>query len=208
MNQKLLSILPLVATLSAAAQSPSPAAQAPIRPDSIVETSRISRFLAGPGARPQGFLLRNGTFVTLPPGLAGQLPTALEKNATIRVAGEEVSYNGNRTIAAQSITLAGVAYSDAGPAAVAPPAASGRALASAPPPPPGRPGAGVPGPIAPPPPPACGPGAPPPAPTAGRTNAPAPPTDLAPPPPAPVEGVPARPAVNTQAGAPAPPPQN
>src|ERR1700761_3164005 len=98
MNRKLLSLLPalpIVATLSALAQVPAPPPPAPGPVNSIVETSRISRFLAGPGDRPQGFLLRNGSFVTLGPGLAQQLPASIARNTSVRVSGDELSYNGN-----------------------------------------------------------------------------------------------------------------
>ena len=185
----ILSLLSIVATLPAAAQSP--AAAPPVAANQIVETSRIARFLAGPGDRPQGFLLKNGTFVTLSPGLAQQLPATMKKNETIQVAGDALSYNGNKTIEARSVTVAGVGYLEANPVA-GPPAAQGMAAPAPPPPAPGappsprapRPGLAA----APPPPPvACGPGAPPPPPPpiAGGPVAPPPaaPGNVPPPPP-------------------------
>jgi hypothetical protein len=134
MTPKVLSILPILpiaALLSAAAQSPSHVPQASAPPKSIAETSRISRFLVGPENRPQGFLLRNGTFVMLPLGLAQQLPAAVAKNATVRISGNEFSYYGNKTIEAQSVTVAGVSYNDQGPASGGPPAAPRSAFTSA-----------------------------------------------------------------------------
>jgi hypothetical protein len=202
MTPKVLSILPILpiaALLSAAAQSPSHVPQASAPPKSIAETSRISRFLVGPENRPQGFLLRNGTFVMLPLGLAQQLPAAVAKNATVRISGNEFSYYGNKTIEAQSVTVAGVSYNDQGPASGGPPAAPRRAFTSAaplPPPPPGPPRARVQGGPVPPPTPPCALGAPPPpSPVSGGANAPTPPA----------EGAPAPPATDSPVAAPAPP---
>jgi hypothetical protein len=172
MNRVLRSILPLlpvVATLSATAQAPPAAAQ-----NSVVETSRIARFLAGPGDRPQGVLLRNGTLVTFTPGLAQQLPATIAKGTAVRVAGDELTYNGSKTVEARTITVAGTSYQDV-PSSTPPvppptPAQPGPRAAAAPPPPP------------PPPPSPCGPVAPPlpppPPPAAGApdTPLPAPPT--------------------------------
>ena len=201
MNHRLrffLPVLPIVATVSVAAQPPSPPALVLGQANSVVETSRVARFLAGPGDRPQGLLLRNGTFVTLRPSLAQQLPPTIGRNASIRVAGDELSYNGNKTIEAHSITVAGVSYEDAAPAAKAPEAGMGTAP---PPPAPRGPGAGPRNDVPPPPPAGCGPVAPPPPPAspAGRLNTPAPPPpgDAPQPPPAPAGSTPAPPAPTT-----------
>jgi hypothetical protein len=197
-----LPIVPMIVTLVAAAQLPLPGAQS----QSTVETSRISRFLAGPGDRPQGFLLRNGTLVMLPPGLGQQLPATMNKNTTVRVSGDELLYDGNKTIQARSISVNGVDYNDVGPATVPPRPAPGPAAAPPgppPPPAPGRPGPGPGGAMPPPLPPPPGPCAvavpPPPAPVNGGAGVPA--TPLAPQEPAP-------PGTTPPADTPPPPPQN
>jgi hypothetical protein len=173
MNQALrtiLSLLPVAATLSAAGQAP----PVPTQANPVVETSHIARFLAGPNDRPQGLLLRNGTFVIFSPTLAQQLPAAINRGTAVRVAGDELIYDGNKTVAARSISIAGVSYQDALPS-TAPPV---------PPPPPAQPGTGVAAapPPPPPPPPPCRTVAPPPPPppAAAVPNAPPPPSPAAP----------------------------
>lgn len=133
MNRILLSLTPVVAVCTALGQTPA----APPEPSSniITETGKIARVLAGPGDRPQGFLLRNGTFVVLPPGLSRRMPPTLSTNTSVRVAGDEFTYHGNRTIQARHILLAGISYDDVAPAVPAPPSA-----VTATPPPPIAPG--------------------------------------------------------------------
>ena len=179
--------LPLVAqTLPApptGAPPSAPARTASVSLDPVTQHSRIAHTLEGPDGRPQGFLLRNGTFVSLTPGLSQQLPTSLQRGASLTVSGFP-GREGAKTIQARSVTVAGVSYSDAAgvallaggaprPPAPQRPAAPG---AVAPPPPPP---VVVPGAPAPPPPPPGGPGAPPP---------PTPPTPGAPPQAAPIPG--------------------
>lgn len=111
MNRKLRSIVPILsmaASVTALAQGTPPPAQS----TPVVETSRISRFMAGAGDRPLGLLLRNGTFVTFSPGLAQQLPPSIDRGSLVRVSGNELVYNGSKTVEARSISIAGVAYQD------------------------------------------------------------------------------------------------
>src|ERR1700733_3911534 len=181
MNRMLMSLLPLVAVACAGAQAPAPL-------NTVTETSRVARFVAGPGDRPQGALLRNGTFVTFSPGLAQRLPASLSKNASLQVVGEEFSYQGSKTIQARSVTIAGVSYNDEGPMPGNPnfgpsgPGGEPKAVLPPPPlprvPPPPPPGATTP----PPPPPPAGA---PPAGAPGAALAPPPPSDRATPPPPP-----------------------
>jgi hypothetical protein len=107
----LLSLLTVTGTLAARAQAP------PVNPptNSTIVQSRISRFIAGPGDRPQGLLLRDGTFVNLSPGLSLQLPSSFPEKASVQVAGDALTYNGSRTIEAHNITIAGITYNE-GPA--------------------------------------------------------------------------------------------
>lgn len=181
MNRLHLSILPIVsivATVAGAAQVAPPAPPPPIQGTSIVVTGRISRVLTGPEGRPQGFLLRNGTFVTLSPTLAQQLPTTIGRNSSVRLSGGEFSYHGDKTIAASSLTVAGVSYEDTAPVGP-PPGTPGPGLPSAVPPSPpppstaGQLGPGPRGPVAGPPSP-CGPGGPPSPPPLGGNDAPPP----------------------------------
>jgi hypothetical protein len=144
MNRVMQSILPFVAVASAVAQVPAVAPPPPSAAVSVTESSRVARFIAGPGDRPQALLLRNGTFVALSPGLSQRLPVSLRKGTSLQVTGDEFAYDGNRTVQAVSITVAGVSYADD------PPPAAGAAMPPPPPPPPGGVGA------APPPPPPCG----------------------------------------------------
>ncbi len=139
MNRMFMSFLPLLAVAYAGAQTPAPA-------NITTETSRVARFVAGPGGRPQGALLRNGTFVAFSPEIAQRLPTSLSKSALIRAVGEEYSYGGSKTIQARSVAIAGVSYNDAGlppggPNAVAPsgPGCGTRTVPPLPPPAPGMP---------------------------------------------------------------------
>lgn len=116
MNRISLSLIPVAGVCTALAQTPVP----PAGPFNIVtRTGKIARVLAGPGDRPQGFLLRDGTFVILPPGLSQRMPSTLFTNTSIRVAGDEFTYDGSRTIHAQHILLAGISY-DVPPPAPAP----------------------------------------------------------------------------------------
>ena len=192
MNRMLMSFLPLVAATWVAAQPP-------VATPSVTETSRVSRFVAGPGNRPQAVLLRNGTFVTFSPGLAQRLPSSLPKNASMRVSGQQFSYDGSRSIQARAVTIAGVSYNDAGPLAASP------GIVGA-----GGPSGGLsPSPAAPPPP---SPGAPPPPPPPAGPGKPPPPPSVAPAPPRPpASAVAAPPASPNPAGPPphagtAPPP--
>lgn len=121
MNRISFSLIPVVAVCTALGQTPAARSAAPS--NIITETGKIARVLAGPGDRPQGFMLRNGTFVILPPGLSRQMPSTLSTNTPIRVAGDEFTYNGNRTIQAQRILIAGISYDDV-PPAVPPPCPS------------------------------------------------------------------------------------
>jgi len=198
----LLSIFPLAGTLVVSAQTSPPPTAAP-QANSIVESSRISRFVAGPGDRPQGLLLRNGTFVNLSPGLSQQLPTSLSKNASVKVSGDLLTYDGSKTIEAHNITIAGVAYTEGvggpvvGAAAPAPPPAAGPAAS---------------GPAGPPPPPPCAAGEPPPPPPPpggpGRAAPPPPANGATAPPPPPAAGAPAGtpPPPAPDGAAPTPPP--
>jgi hypothetical protein len=204
MNRALQCLLPFVAAVSAVAQVPAATPPPASASNTITESSRIARFVAGPGDRPQGLLLRNGTFVALSPRLAQELPASLHKGTALQVTGEELSYAGSKTVQARTITIAGVAYPDeppamaGGPAGVQappppgappPPAPMAGAGAPPPPPPPRRPGA----PLAPPPPPPAPCGVTPPTPDAKGTP-PAPPAkEAVPPPPAPDGGTPAVP---------------
>lgn len=108
MNRMLMSFLPLLAVACAGAQAPALA-------NTVTETSKVARFVAGPGDRPQGALLRNGTFVIFSPGLAQRLPATLSKSAPLQVIGDGFSYEGGKTIQARSVTIAGVSYNDDGP---------------------------------------------------------------------------------------------
>ena len=179
MNRILMSLLPLLAAACAAAQAPALA-------NTVTETSKISRFVAGPGDRPQGALLRNGTFVTFSPGLARRLPASLSRNASLQVVGEQFSYEGSRTIQARSVTVAGVSYNDDGPLA------GGAGIAM-----PGPYGGPNPGPLPPP-----APGVPPPPPS-GRGGPRPPRAGATTPPPPPPAGTPS---ANARGAVPAPPP--
>ena len=166
MNRILMPFLPLLAVVCAGAQVPAPA-------NTVTATSKVARFIPGPGDRPQGALLRNGTFVTFSPGLSQRLPASLSRNASLQVAGEGFSYKGSRTIQARSVTIAGVSYNDDGPR----PGNSSLVGRSGPGDGPGdRPNA------APPPPPPPAPGVPPPPPS-GRGGPPPPPLGAVTPPP-------------------------
>ena len=178
MNRILMSFLPLVTVACAGAQAPAPA-------NTVTETSRVVRFVAGPGDRPQGALLRDGTFVTFSPGISQRLPASLARNSSLQVVGEEFTYKGSKTIQARSLTIAGTSYVDDGSLAgtstpVGPSGPGGGPTALPPPPPPGVP---------PPPPGVMTPAPPPPsagAPPAGVRGAaivPHLPSDGAPPPP-------------------------
>jgi hypothetical protein len=214
MNRMLMSFLPLVAVACAGAQVAAPA-------NTSTETSKVSRFVAGPGDRPQGALLRNGTFVTFSPGLSQHLPASLSRNASLRVVGERFSYAGSRTIQARSVTIAGVSYNDDEPVAGTPnigpvgPGGGRNTLQPPPPqppppPPPPPPAPGIP---PPPPPPPIGRGGPPPPPppgamipsplSAGSPAAGAPGAATVPPPP-PDGATPPAPADNTNPAAPPP----
>ena len=103
MNRMLMSFLPLAAVACAGAQAPIPAS-------TVTETSRVARFVPGPGDRLQGALLRSGTFVAFSPGLAQRLPASLSENASLQVVGEEFSYEGSKVIQARSVTIAGGSY--------------------------------------------------------------------------------------------------
>lgn len=190
----LLSILPVAGTLAINAQTPPIPPVAP-QPESIFESSRISRFVAGPGDRLQGLLLRNGTFVNLSPELSQQMPTSFPKHALVQVSGNLLTYEGSRTIDARNITIAGVAYSGGmNPSAV---------VGTVPPPPPGPAVVGL---SVPPPP--CPVGGPPPPPPGIGVGAPPPPPNGVgvPPPPPPAVGVaPVPPQTSTPAGAAAAP---
>jgi hypothetical protein len=156
MNRALKTMLPFLVAAHAVAQSP--AAPPPSLTASVTESSHVTRFVAGPGDRPQGLILRNGTFVALSPSLAQRLPVSLHKGTSLQVTGEALTYDGSRTVQARSITIAGVAYAD-DPAGVGGGTPMGPATTAPPPPPPPPPGrAGAP----PPPPPPCGVAAPPP----------------------------------------------
>jgi len=174
MNRMLMSFLPLVAVVCAGAQAPALA-------NTVTETSKVARFVAGPGDRPQGALLRNGTFVAFSPALSQRLPATLSKSAPMHVVGQGFSYEGSKTIQASSVTIAGVSYNDDGPLASGP---------NAVPPPPAP---GVPPQLL------SGPGGPPPPPP-GRTTPPPPPITT------PAAGVPAAAPVPTPDRTPPPPP--
>lgn len=185
MNRMLMSFLPLVAVACAGAQV-APAA------NTVTENSKVSRFVAGTGDRPQGALLRDGTFVAFSPELAQRLPASLPRNSSLQVVGESFSYESNRTIQARSVTIAGVSYNDAGPVAGTPDIGP-----SGPSGPGGGPGA------LPPLPPPPAPGVPPP--PSGRGGPPPPP-----PPPGAMMPTPLPAGARTQGvpgGAPVPPPQ-
>jgi len=153
MNRSFLSFVLVAVASSAPAQTPAPPPAGPT--NIITENSRVNRFVAGPGNRMEGLLLRNGTFVVLPPGLSSRMPIDIARDSTITVTGDEFTYQGSRTIHAQSILIAGVVYRDVPPPAPAAPppppppgAAAGRLrgpagrpcpAASAPPPPPSAP---------------------------------------------------------------------
>ena len=159
MNQQLFSLSFLLVAVSAGAQAPAnPSVPLPGASEATV-TSRVSRYVAGPGDRPQGLLLRNGTFVALSPALAQRMPESSSKSASVQVTGEEFTYSGSKTIQARTITLAGVSYTDDGPAGRAPGIASPAGDPPPPPPPPRAPRMARPGP-----PPPCGAPAPPPPP--------------------------------------------
>ncbi len=119
MNRMLLPLIPIAAVCTALGQTLAapPAASANV----VTKTGKIARVLAGPGNRPQGFLLHDGTFVILPPGLSQQMPPTLSTNTSLRVAGEEFKHQGSRTIHAQRLLLAGISYDDVPPTRPAPP---------------------------------------------------------------------------------------
>ncbi len=96
MNRILLSLVPFAVACTALGQRPGvrPAATANI----VTESGKVARFVAGPGDRPQGFLLRNGTFVILPPSLSQRMPSTIPADTSIGVAGEEFTYPGSRTM--------------------------------------------------------------------------------------------------------------
>ena len=120
MNRSFLWFVLVAIALSAApAQTPVPPPAAPA--NIITENSRVNRFVAGPGNHLEGLLLRNGTFVVLPPDLSSRMPLSIAKDSTITVTGDEFTYQGSRTIHAQSILIAGVTYQDAPPPAPAGP---------------------------------------------------------------------------------------
>ncbi|WP_446742417.1 hypothetical protein [Silvibacterium acidisoli] len=114
MNHQILSIPLFLAAVSAGAQAPGNSPPPPSAAQ-VAETSHIARFVAGPGDRLQGLMLRNGTFVVLSPGLAQRIPSTLRKSASVQVAGDEFSYSGSKTIQARAITIAGVSYADDAP---------------------------------------------------------------------------------------------
>lgn len=156
----------------------------PLPVNSATATSRVSRFVPGPGDRPQGALLRNGTFVLFSPELAQRLPASVPKSVTLQVEGEGFSYDGNRAIQARTVTMAGVSYTDDGPVAGNAGLVGPSRTADGPnPPPPPAPGVPPPPPagrigpppcaVAVPPPPAGGPG--------GVVQPPPPPLGIAPP---------------------------
>lgn len=115
MNHQLLSVSFFLAAISAGAQAPGNPPPPPSTPARVTETSRIARFLAGPGDQLQGLMLRNGTFVALSPGLVQRIPSGLSKSASVQVAGDAFSYGGSKTIRARTITIAGVSYADDAP---------------------------------------------------------------------------------------------
>ncbi len=119
MNRILLSLVPVAAAYTALGQTPGAQPASPA--DIVSESGKVKWFVAGPCARPQGFLLRNGTFVILPPGLSQQMPATIPANAPISVAGSEFIYDGSRTIQARRVLLAGVTYEDVLPTAPASP---------------------------------------------------------------------------------------
>ena len=180
MNRIAMSLLPFVAAACAAAQPPVPTA-------SVTESGRVAGFVAGPGDRPQGVLLRNGTFVTFSPGLAQRLPASLSKRATLQVVGERFSYAGSQTIQARTVTIAGVSYNDDGPAAGSPNMAGRPGISIGPDGPPPPPPPPAPGAIPPPSPTQAG--VPPPPPPARRSGPPAPMAPGAPPPPPAASGL-------------------
>ncbi|MEK6398194.1 MAG: hypothetical protein V4734_08920 [Terriglobus sp.] len=134
-------------------------------------------------------ILRNGTFVSLSPGLAQRLPLEMSKSAQVQVAGDEFTYSRTKTIQARTITIAGVSYTDDAPR-VGPDGAGPVGPVDGPPPPPREVGGPRSGPRpprpcdAPPPPPAgtgpadgqpaMTPGVPPPPPPSGGAPSPKP----------------------------------
>src|ERR1700679_2603963 len=157
MNRLILLIalaVPPAYSQSPAAPPPSnvnqPGAPAPAPTTTGSTSSRISRVISGPDGRAQGLLLRNGTFVNLSHDLSQQIPAGVSRRALVNVSGPVYGVGSDRTIEAQQITIAGIAYNDvqgagAGPAGQPPPNG-----ALAPPPPPGGPGAPTPSPPPPP----------------------------------------------------------
>lgn len=119
MNRAFLFLVPIAAAFTALGQTPNVPLATPIK--IVTESSKVSRFVAGPGSRLQGFLLRNGTFVILSPGLSQQLLSTISSNASISVVGDEFSYDGNHTIQAQRVNVAGTSYDDVPPALPVPP---------------------------------------------------------------------------------------
>lgn len=113
---------------------------------SVTESSRINRVIPGPDGRPQAFLLRNGTFVALTPGLTQQIPNTVRRSVSVRVTGQTFGKSGEKTIQAQHVTIAGVSYDDAPGSVPVPPPPQPSSEAPAPPPLPQPP------PLAPPPP--------------------------------------------------------
>jgi hypothetical protein len=107
---------------------------------------RVKMQLHGPCGELNGVLLTNGTIVHMPPPAATRLADLLVPGTAIAVAGDQVSSDQGRAIAATAIGPAGGALQ---PIMMAPPAGFGPN--GAPPPPPPAPGA-VGGPPAPPPP--------------------------------------------------------
>jgi hypothetical protein len=178
-----------------------PGAPTPIAAATGTTSSHITRVVTGPDGRAQGLLLRNGMYVNLSPRLSQQIPAGISHRASVSASGPEFGTGSDKTIQAQQITIAGVAYNDVAGmegAPAGPPPPNGGAV----PPPPG----GLRGAVPPPPPPPCANGAVPP-PGAGAPPPP-PPTGVSAPPPVPTAngGVPvAPPPADTAAPATAPP---
>lgn len=214
-----ITVLGLIFSSVAFAQSPVPAPPTPAAPpldagaapsppqqqlSMVSESSRVRAFSAGPGGEVRSLYLQNGSVVDLEPGLGGQLGPAVRKGQKITVTGTKSEINGQSLVEAATVRLNDQTFA-------ANVSAPGPLAEGATPPPPGAPQA----PTAPAPrrrkraaapapcgatldtpPPPTGPDGPPPPPPGFEAGPPPPPPSGAAPPPPP-DGM-----------APPPPPQN
>jgi hypothetical protein len=142
--------------LAAAAQAPPPAppspppgaaaalplstASGPVQQGVIAtHNSRVNAVVYGPQGEIQGFTLRNGIAVSLPPDVGMRLQSSVIKGTRIQVSGKQRVIAGQTSLIAQSITANGQIFASAPATPDRGPGIAGGTPPPPPPPPPGGP---------------------------------------------------------------------